>query len=244
MTIEATHATAEPKSALSDWLAEKSARVSGRLHLGLYATLTRYGLNRDLGVPLVNPQAKIPIAVRRLEPRDVAALLSYDAEAVAKSVQEKAEVAVRRAFLAKGAHNGFVAIDQRNGAPCYVQWLFGARDNAFVARLKGFPVLAPHQALLENAYTPPAYRGFGIMSAAMALIAGRAAGIGARHVLTFVGLDNIASLKGCQRAGFNPLLLHRSTRIGFGTLRRDRFKELPRATRGGRRGFKSVSGPF
>ena len=134
---------------------------------------------------------------------------------------------MRRNFLAKGAHNGFVAIDQRNGAPCYVQWLFGARDNAFVSQLKGFPVLAPHQALLENAYTPPAYRGFGIMSAAMALIAERAADIGARHVLTFVGLDNIASLKGCQRAGFNPLILHRATRLGFGMIRRDRFEELP-----------------
>ena len=60
------------------------------------------------------------------------------------------------------------------------------------------------------------------MSAAMALIAGRAAGIGARHVLTVVGLDDIASLKGCRRAGFDPLLLHRSTRLGLGTLRRDR----------------------
>ena len=229
MTIQATHPDTATRPPLADWLAEKSARLSGRLALGLHTTLTRYGLNRDLAVPLVNPTAKIPIEVRRLEPRDVAALFSAgDAAAGAPpSAQEKAEVAVRRNFLAQGAHNGFVAIDQRNGAPCYVQWLFGARDNAFVARLKGFPVLAPHQALLENAYTPPAYRGFGIMSAAMALIAERAADIGALHVLTFVGLDNIASLKGCQRAGFNPLLLHRSTRIGFGTIRRDRFAELP-----------------
>ena len=225
MTVEATHPDTGPRSTLSDWLAGKSARASGRLQLGLHTTLTRYGLNRDLGVPIVNPAAKIPIIVRRLEPRDVAALLSYDAAAA--SAQEKGEVAGRRNFLAKGAQNGFVAIDQRNGAPCYVQWLFGARDNAFVSQLKGFPVLAPHQALLENAYTPPAYRGFGIMSAAMALIAERAADIGARHVLTFVGLDNIASLKGCQRAGFNPLLLHRSTRLGFGTIRRDHFEELP-----------------
>ena len=165
--------------------------------------------------------------MRRLEPRDVAALLSYDAAAV--SAQERGEVAVRRNFLAKGAHNGFVAIDQRNGAPCYVQWLFGARDNAFVSQLKGFPVLAPHQALLENAYTPPAYRGFGIMSAAMALIAERAADIGARHVLTFVGLDNIASLKGCQRAGFNPLLLHRSDPARF---RHDPARPLRPVARG------------
>ncbi len=225
MTIEATHQDTSSRAPLSDWFAEKSARAAGRLHLGLYTALTRYGLSRDLGVPIVNPSAKIPISVRRLEPRDVPALLSYDA--VAASAQEKAEVAVRRAFLAKGAQNGYVAIDERNGAPCYVQWLFGAGDNAFVAQLKGFPVLAPHQALLENAYTPPAYRGFGIMSAAMALIAERGAAIGARQVLTFVGLENIASLKGCQRAGFNPLILHRSTRLGFGAVRRDRFEELP-----------------
>ena len=224
MTVEAIHPDTS-RSPLADWLAGKGARVSGRLKLGLHTTLTRYGLNRDLGVPLVNPAAKIPIDVRRLEPRDVAALLSYDAAAA--SPQERGEVAGRRNFLAKGAQNGFVAIDQRNGAPCYVQWLFGARDNAFVSQLKGFPALAPHQALLENAYTPPAYRGFGIMSAAMALIAERAADIGARHVLTFVGLDNIASLKGCQRAGFNPLILHRSVRLGYGTIRRDRFEELP-----------------
>lgn len=223
MTVEAAHPTT--KSPASDWLAEKTARVSGRLKLGLYTSLTRYGLNRDLSVKITNPTAKIPISVRRLEERDVAPLLSYDA--VAQSAQERAEVAVRRAFLAKGAQNGFVAIDERNGTPCYVQWLFGAGDNAFVRQLKGFPVLDPHQALLENAYTPPAYRGFGIMSAAMALIAERGADIGARHVLTFVGLENIASLKGCQRAGFNPLILHRSTRVGFGTVRRDRFDLLP-----------------
>jgi RimJ/RimL family protein N-acetyltransferase len=228
MTVEATHLDTPARSPLADWLAGKSARMSGRLKLGLHTALTRYGLNRDLAVPIANPAAKIPILVRRLEPRDVAALLSYDAAAASaqEKGQEKAEVAVRRNFLAKGAQNGFVAIDQRNGAPCYVQWLFGARDNAFVSQLKGFPVLAPHQALLENAYTPPAYRGFGIMSAAMALIAERGAEIGARHVLTFVGLDNIASLKGCQRAGFNPLILHRSVRFGFGTIRRDRFEQL------------------
>ena len=81
MTVEATHLDTPTRSPFADWLAEKTARMAGRLHLGLYVTLTRYGLNRDLGVPLVNPQAKIPIAVRRLEPRDVAALLSYDAAA-------------------------------------------------------------------------------------------------------------------------------------------------------------------
>ena len=131
---------------------------------------------------------------------------------------------MRRSFIAKGAQRGFVAVDERSNTPCYVQWLFGPEDNAFIARLGGFPSLQKGEALLENAYTPPAYRGFGIMSAAMARIAEHAAGVGARHVLTFVDDDNIASLKGCQRAGFQPVMLHHSVRLAFGTLRRDRFE--------------------
>jgi hypothetical protein len=65
------------------------------------------------------------------------------------------------------------------------------------------------------------------MSEAMALIAEHAPEVNARQVLTFVGVENIASLKGCQRAGFNPLILHRCVRYGFGLMRSDRFETLP-----------------
>jgi len=45
------------------------------------------------------------------------------------------------------------------------------------------------------------------MAAAMALVAERGREIGARYVITFVEQNNIASLKGCKRAGFSPYLL-------------------------------------
>ena len=41
----------------------------------------------------------------------------------------------------------------------------------------------------------------------MAQIAERGTDLGARWVITFVTVDNIPSLKGCQRAGFVPYLL-------------------------------------
>ena len=41
------------------------------------------------------------------------------------------------------------------------------------------------------------------MSTAMASIAERGTDLGARWVLTFVGTENTASLKGCARAGFS-----------------------------------------
>lgn len=203
---------------------ELGTRLTGRWKLGLYAKLTRYGLARNLAQNVAVPAAKIPLSVRPLDEPDLPALFGHAASTT--DLAERLEVAWRRAFIAKGARGGFVAIDERNNAPCYVQWLFSAGDNEFIKKLGGFPPLAAGEALLENAYTPPGYRGLGVMAAAMARIAERASDFDARTVLTFVGTDNIASLKGCQRAGFYPHLVHHRTRLGFGLLTRDRFESL------------------
>jgi RimJ/RimL family protein N-acetyltransferase len=205
-------------------LAQMRTQLAGRFRLGWHASLTRYGLRRDLTRPLDKPKARIAITVRRLGERDLLPLFTLGERA---SLDDRLEVAWRRAFIARGAQRGYVAVDARNDTPCYVQWLFGADDNEFVQHVGGFPVLQPHQALLENAYTPLAYRGLGIMSEAMASIAEHATSIGAREVLTFVDQHNIASLKGCRRAGFNPALLHHRTRYAFGLVTRDSFEDLP-----------------
>src|ERR1700683_962945 len=206
-------------------LGELAARLTGRWQLGFYAHLTRYGLLRDIAQNFPAPAAKIPLAVRPLADRDLPALFGH--AGAANELAERLEVAWRHAFIAKGARGGFVAIDERSATPCYVQWLLSPRDNAFIEQLGGFPPLGAGEALLENAYTPPAYRGLGVMAAAMAQIAERAGDFGVRKVLTFVATDNIASLKGCQRSGFHPHLLHGRPRVGFGLLTRDRFETLP-----------------
>jgi GNAT superfamily N-acetyltransferase len=83
------------------------------------------------------------------------------------------------------------------------------------------------EALLEGAHTPVAYRGKGIMAEAMALIAERARDFGARYVLTFVEHDNVASLKGCKKAGFAPHLIRHDQVFLFHLLRRLRFEPFP-----------------
>jgi len=205
-------------------LEEIGTRLAGRWKLGVYARLTRYGLLRDLAQNFAAPGAKIPLAVRPLDERDLPPLFGH--VGAATELAERLEVAWRHAFVEKGARGGFVAIDERSNTPCYVQWLFSARDNDFIKTLGGFPPLAADEALLENAYTPPAYRGLGIMAAAMARIAERASDFDARKVITFVATDNVASLKGCQRAGFYPYLLHHRSRLGFGLVTRDTFETL------------------
>jgi GNAT superfamily N-acetyltransferase len=169
----------------------------------LSSTSDAIGLRRDLGVPLAAPAAAIDITVRAIAERDLPLIL--DSNAPGLSGEEKWLRAARRRLLDAGFGTCFVAVTA-DGQPCYMQWLFGSRDNDHIQRYFGgtFPRLAADEALLESAFTPEAFRGKRIMPSAMARIAEKAADIGARSVITFVGVDNIASLKGCARAGFHP----------------------------------------
>jgi RimJ/RimL family protein N-acetyltransferase len=203
-------------------LTEKRFAEFGWKLAGLvYEKRRAYALRRDLHRAFVPPKAKIPIAVREFQESDIAFLLPEDRGTVGR--KESIELATRRAHLEAGIPQCYVAIDARDGTPCYFQWLMGPQQNDKIQAHFGagwFPVLKPDEAILENAYTPVAYRGKGIMSEAMARIAERANGIGCRYVMTFVEVDNIASLKGCQKAGFAPHLLRTESRACFHLIRK------------------------
>lgn len=200
-------------------------KARGRLRSGAYAQQRSFGLRRDLQNPFEAPAAKIPITIRKVTEGDVSFL--FPAPNVDLPAPERRELAWRRQMLKTGTPTCYVAVDQRDGRPCYVQWLLGAAQNPTIQKLGCFPTLKSDEALLENAYTPVNYRGMGIMAAAMALIAERAAEFDARYVLTFVGVDNIASLKGCERAGFSPYLVRIQQQYCFNLIRRLAFEDLP-----------------
>jgi len=223
VSISSVQPTINPVADAAHRLQQMRIRIAGRFRLGLRFESTRYGLRRDLAIPFPAPDAKIPISVRPLAEADLPILLAVNADT---SEADRFEITWRQAFAAKRLAGGYVAVDERDGRPCYVQWLFGAADNDFIRSLHGFPELAPDEALLENAYTPASHRGLGIMPAAMARIAEKAATIGARYVITFVEQNNIPSLKGCQRCGFAPDLEHKLARFGFGLFRTDSFTKL------------------
>jgi hypothetical protein len=162
------------------------------------------GLRRDLTVPFTGPKAKIPITVRPLAPGDDLSALD---PAPGLSADEAFWRLGQRRLLQSGLQSCYLAIAPE-GKPCYMQWVIPASQNERVKAFFGnlYPVLAPDEALLEGAYTPEAYRGKGIMGAAMAEVALRGADHGARWVITFVDQVNEASFKGCIRAGFTPYL--------------------------------------
>ncbi|BBY86489.1 GNAT family N-acetyltransferase [Mycolicibacterium tokaiense] len=171
------------------------------------------GLRRDVEVPFVAPAAKVPVTVRRLQPDDDVSFLD---RVPALDLEVANELIGRRRLVDSRVATCWIAVDSA-GVPCYLQWLIGPSDNAFIRRWwKGlFPQLGPNEALLEGAYTAETHRGQGIMAHAMAKITEQASDIGARYVITFVGTDNIASLKGCERAGFVPYLEREDIWSGF-----------------------------
>ena len=173
----------------------------------VYSNSSSIGLRRDLSTEFVAPRAKIPLTVRPLSATDD--LSSLDPTPGIGSDEAFWRLTQRR-LLRSGLQTCYVAIAP-DGKPCSLQWVVAAVENQRLKQVSGnlYPVLQPDEALLEGAFTPEAYRGLGIMGAAMALVAERAADYGARRVITFVDEQNAASFKGCVRAGFSPYLRRR-----------------------------------
>src|SRR5215210_755684 len=112
MEAIANHLRTFPATSVAARLAQLRLRTAGRLEQGLSSSSMRYGLCRDLNVPLDRPAAKIPLAVRPLLESDVPSLLSL--ENAQGDSRDKLEIAWRRAFLEKkGATGCFVAVDLR-----------------------------------------------------------------------------------------------------------------------------------
>lgn len=162
-----------------------------------------YVLRRDLSVPLVpRPVAKIPIRIRPMERSDLPQII--------------AERPRRLPVLTEDIPTCYVATAEE-GSICYMQWLVTSdQQGRLRPHFKG--ELASYDrdsVLLEFAYTFERFRGCGIMADAMAQIAEQGLKTGARWALTYVKDDNIASLKGCVKAGFRPYMIRTETWRGF-----------------------------
>lgn len=170
----------------------------------IYSHSISLGLKRDLNNEFQAPAAKIEIKIRPLRKEDVADLLDPSEDS---SVDPRI-ITNQLSMVNANMPTCYVAVTSDN-EPCYMQWLIGYDDKDRIEQdfERVFPPLKKHEALLEGAYSNPAFRGLRIMPRAMALITEKAKEINARWVKTFVDVTNIPSLKGCRRSGFKPYLM-------------------------------------
>jgi hypothetical protein len=183
----------------------------GRLGQRLYSEEVCYGLKRDLEKPLESLiPPRIAFHIRPVENDEVCKALEFtktnsDMEGVKQRIS-------RLLFLEAGINTCYGAITG-DGFPCYIQWLVRPTENEKMGECYGdyFPPLSDDEILLEGAFTPESFRGKGIMSSAMLQVSDKGKEMGARWAITYVSDSNTASLKGCFRAGFVPVIVRKAS---------------------------------
>lgn len=179
----------------------------------IYSKTQAYGLKRDLSIPFTIPNAKIDLKLRLYKDQDHP---SFSANLHNYGLVEKN---IPKCFVA-------TTLDDQ---PCFRQWLIGPENRQDIKEFWGdaFPDIQEDEMLLEDGFTVPDMRGKGIMSAAITRIIEKEKRPEINAVITFVGADNVASLKGIHRSGFKPYTLRTEKWLLF--KRKVLFEDVPKS---------------
>jgi hypothetical protein len=185
----------------------EGARRIGLRGLGRFALRRLWSTSRALGLRArldALPEAraaKIPVAMVATE---TSTFTGFDDELGRSGEDDSLEVLGRQRLCSGGVTTLYVASDD-NGAPIYAQWLVTHDNQAALHAATGglFPPLGQGEVLVEGAYTFIAFRKLGAMADALQQLLHIAHDAGAHSALTYVTDDNVPSLRGCARAGFD-----------------------------------------
>ncbi|MCK8480718.1 GNAT family N-acetyltransferase [Psychroserpens algicola] len=169
--------------------------------------LTRfYSSTNFIGVELhtenlKNCDAKLNISIRPFKNSDINAL--------------NEELRHRR-LVDENIPNCYVAQINTNDT-VYRQWVFKHHQNERIAIYFGpiFPKLKKDEAIIEGVFTHTDYRGLRIMPKAVYEILNQAHYSHLKRVIAFVDEQNIASLKGFYRVGFEPYIIRKEQWLFF-----------------------------
>ncbi|NNE32915.1 MAG: hypothetical protein HKN40_11155 [Winogradskyella sp.] len=177
----------------------------------VFSETKTFGLKRDLRMHFNAIDPKINIRIRLYRDEDKAYFI--------KDLQN-------HGLIEKNIPKCYVATTDKN-LPCFRQWLIISEYRDAVQDFWGpiFPILKEDEILLEGGFTIPTMRNKGIMSTAIPEILEIEKPVDKRYVITFVGVNNIPSLKGIHRSGFVPYILRIEKWCLFN--RRVIFKEIP-----------------
>jgi hypothetical protein len=197
--------------------------IADTLRVRAWSESREFGLACEAnGAPEPARRAKVPVV---MQPMDGAVgVAHFTAELDRVNGDEHRDVHNRVRMCANGVRTLYMSLDPQ-GEAIYAQWLVAPGEETPLQQTipNQFPTLPEGEWLVEGAYTFMNFRRMGAMGDGMHQLLMTARDAGGRRVITYVGEENLASLRGCANAGFT--LDHvRVTRHRF-NVRRARWRK-------------------
>lgn len=157
------------------------------------------GFRRDIEIDIPKPRSLKKISVIEAREED------------AKFFDDK-----RNDGLIEQFDTCYVAIT-KDQIPCARLWLIDHSQNGKLKKAWGdiFPELERNEMLIENVYTIPKFRGFGILPVMVDEVVRTKVEEGIRYAITFGELKNKLTTRSFAYAGFEPYILRRKKWILF-----------------------------
>jgi RimJ/RimL family protein N-acetyltransferase len=188
---------------------------------GLYSTSTYVWLAKDLGPAETPVPSKVPFS---LEPASPEAFQEVLARLDREKGRDVFEILRRASFYGRGFDACYFAVTG-SGDVCHLGWLLSARHNSLLRSEypSGTDELNEGEALVENIFTFPRYRGQGIMLSVLRQMEDLARSQGLRRMVAYVATTNTPSLTGFDRAGYKPYADEKEVRRFFKVKRTGRI---------------------
>ncbi len=173
--------------------------IAEELRVRLSSHSVEFGLRCNLErLPELRP-AKIPLTIERSD----APFRGFDAELERTTGADYGRALRRKRLYERGVATLHVTLNS-DRTPVYVQWLVTPPEKHVLDKSDPgyWPPLKDDEVLLEFAYTFTPFRGLGVMTDGMWRLLRVAQGLGAKSAVTYVRWDNVPSLRGCAKVGF------------------------------------------
>lgn len=176
-------------------------RIVETLRQRVWSEARDFGLACEAAEAPEARRAKVPVVMRPMDGETGVGHFSAELDRV--SGEEHRDVHNRVRLCANGVRTLYMSLDPQ-GEAIYAQWLVAPGEEAPLQATvpNQFPTLPEGEWLVEGAYTFHAFRRMGAMGDGMHQLLMAARDAGGRRVITYVGEENVGSLRGCANAGF------------------------------------------
>lgn len=175
-----------------------------------------YILKTNLGLANASPTSRFKMTIKKIEDYEQLIPVFKELDPLSRK-----ELYVRLQFLNAGFKNCYAAFTN-DGKIVFLQWLIEPFENGIIHKYyrQRFYPLKDNQVMIENAFTFPKYRGYGLLPFVTQRIMAIAKDSGYKTCLSYIKKDNIASLNEFMNMGFKIVKIVKEYKFMGNTIRK------------------------